>query len=52
MSIALRRMILTMRSVATGPGLMPITRTPSLRLAPPSALVKDISAALPVLPAM
>ena len=51
MSIALRRMIFSIRSVATGPGLTPTTRIPSLRLAPPIALVKAISAAFPVEPA-
>ena len=50
--MALRRMIFSMRSVATGPGLTPTTRTPSFRLAPPSAFVKDMSAALPVEPAI
>jgi len=51
-SSARRLLILTMRSVSTGPGLTPTTRTPKSRLWPPSARVNAISAAFAVLPAM
>ena len=40
------------RSVATGPGLTPTTRMPSLCDAPPSARVKAMRPALAVEPAM
>ena len=46
------RSSISIRAVATGPGLMPTTRRPSAALARPSARVKAMSAALPVLPAM